>query len=538
MSKKLTFNLIDIYTDINTFISQMILVVNEMLDEDYILPTEFGVYIFTPIWRRFKNSNACFENSEEGIASFKDNFTNQIQEIGFDFFSWCKANIEYFKTITDEANKNKSFSKQLNTGIYPVNENLQQTATQTQFATGTTNQNIVEIISNGIGWYKASQQFMTPQKKNDMLNSFKWLFIKYSNATKNEYTVLEIDKTGLIPVGDADYVEIVDDNLKSENIKTGVEILGIEGSAPLPKVEQSKSFSVAENQILNVYPDTGKVLNEVVVDVAVPPTPTEEKTVNITDNGTTIVTPTTGSALSKVTVNIVDDNLKSENIKTGVEILGIEGSAPLPKVEQSKSFSVAENQILNVYPDTGKVLNEVVVDVAVPPTPTEEKTVNITDNGTTIVTPTTGSALSKVTVNVDVSIPLNDPSLTFRVALSSNNMILKINTYNSDVETNILYLYKITVAYTISSSSTSTDIKNKVADLYVCIAFILSTLVEITCLPVKNPSSDGSITIRPTSTTTNVESYEADLRFFLANSEEYARSVSLNNAELIYTKIL
>lgn len=303
MSKKLTFNLIDIYTDINTFISQMILVVNEMLDEDYILPTEFGVYIFTPIWRRFKNSNACFENSEEGIASFKDNFTNQIQEIGFDFFSWCKANIEYFKTIVDDNNKNKSFSKQLNTGIYPVNENLQQTATQTQFATGTTNQNIVEIISNGIGWYKASQQFMTPQKKNDMLNSFKWLFIKYSNATKNEYTVLEIDKTGLIPVGDADYVEIVDDNLKSENIKSGVKILGIEGSAPLPKEEQSKSFSVTRNQILNVYPDTGKVLNEVVVDVAVPSTPTEEKTVNITDNGTTVVNPTQGSALSKVTIN-------------------------------------------------------------------------------------------------------------------------------------------------------------------------------------------------------------------------------------------
>lgn len=303
MSKKLTFNLVDVYTDINTFITQMTLVVNEMLDEDYILPTEFGVYIFTPIWRRFKNSNACFENSDDGIASFKDNFTNQIQEIGFDFFSWCKANIEYFKTIVDDNNKNKSFSKQLNTGIYPINENLQQTSTQTQFATGTTNQNIVEIISNGIGWYKASQQFMTPQKKNDMLNSFKWLFIKYSNATKNDYTVLEIDKTGLIPVGDADYVEIVDDNLKSENIKTGVEILGIEGSAPLPKEEQSKSFSVTQNQILNVYPDTGKVLNEVVVDVAVPSTPTEEKTVNITDNGTTVVTPTTGSALSKVTIN-------------------------------------------------------------------------------------------------------------------------------------------------------------------------------------------------------------------------------------------
>lgn len=443
MSKKLTFNLIDIYTDINTFITQMTLVVNEMLNEDYILPTEFGVYIFTPIWRRFKNSNACFENSDEGIASFKDNFTNQIQEIGFDFFSWCKANIEYFKTITDDTNKNKSFSKQLNTGIYPINEMLQQTATQTQFARGTTNQNIVEIISNGVGWYKASQEFMTPQKKNDMLNSFKWLFIKYSNATKNDYTVLEIDKTGLIPVGDADYVEIV------------------------------------------------------------------------------------------------DDNLKSENIKTGVEILGIEGSAPLPKEEQSKSLSVTENQILNVYPDTGNVLNEVVVDVAVPPTPTEEKTVNITDNGTTVVTPTAGSALSKVTVNVDVGTPLTDPNLTFRMSIGNYSMVLVIDTYKSDVETNILYLYKITVAYTISSTSTGTNIKNEVADLYVCIVFVLEDLVKITCLPVRNPSSDRSISLLSTSTDTNVDSYEADLRLFTATSSRgYVRSASLNSSELIYTKIL
>lgn len=365
MSKKLTFNLIDIYTDINTFITVMTLVVNEMLDEDYILPAEFGEYIFTPIWRRFKNSNACFENSDDGIASFKDNFTNQIQEIGFDFFSWCKANIEYFKTITDETNKNKSFSKQLNTGIYPVNENLQQTATQTQFATGTTNQNIVEIISNGIGWYKASQQFMTPQKKNDMLNSFKWLFIKYSNATKNEYTVLEIDKTGLIPVGDADYVEIVDDNLKSENIKSGVKILGIEGSAPLPKEEQSKSFSVTRNQILNVYPDTGKVLNEVVVDVAVPPTPTEEKTVNIKDNGTTVVNPTQGSALSKVTINtnvetiqyipfklLCEYNLDSS--RTFTEDTGFNASLQILLIQLQDTYNCIY-QTLNI--DTGQYNN-------------------------------------------------------------------------------------------------------------------------------------------------------------------------------------
>ena len=224
----------------------------------------------------------------------------------------------------------------------------------------------------------------------------------------------------------------------------------------------------------------------------------------------------------------------------GVKILGIEGSAPLPKEEQSKSFSVTQNQILNVYPDTGKVLNEVVVDVAVPPTPTEEKTVNITDNGSTVVTPTAGSNLSKVTVNVNVGTPLDDPNLTFQTVLSTNNMILRVDTYNSDIQTRMLYLYKIRIGYTISSTPTNTDINNRTADLYVCIVFDeTESIMKISCIPVKNVSSEGSITIGSTATNISMSNYLANLTFFMATSSSgYARSVNLNNVELIYTKKL
>lgn len=139
--------------------------------------------------------------------------------------------------------------------------------------------------------------------------------------------------------------------------------------------------------------------------------------------------------------------------------------------------------------------------------------------------------------NIPSSPSFTDPNLKFRMSLPDYSMVLVIDTYKSDVEDNILYLYKITVAYTISSSSTGTDIKNKVADLYVCFIFELD-YAKITCIPVKNPSSDGSISLGSNSTETNVDSYQAYLRIFLANSEEYARSASINNAELIYTKIL
>lgn len=140
--------------------------------------------------------------------------------------------------------------------------------------------------------------------------------------------------------------------------------------------------------------------------------------------------------------------------------------------------------------------------------------------------------------NIPSSPSFTDPNITFRSSVLDNDMILRIDTYNSDIEDNVLYLYKITAAYTISSTPTGTDIRNKVADLYVCMVFVIDT-AHITCLPITNPSSDGPISLRSTSADTNVDSYDAELTFFTSSSSRgYARSLTLNSSELIYTKIL
>lgn len=76
-------------------------------------------------------------------------------------------------------------------------------------------------------------------------------------------------------------------------------------------------------------------------------------------------------ALSKVIIEAVnseiDDNIISENIKDGVEILGIVGNYDNRKEEQSKSVEITQNGVINVYPDENKVLNEVNINANILP---------------------------------------------------------------------------------------------------------------------------------------------------------------------------
>lgn len=76
-------------------------------------------------------------------------------------------------------------------------------------------------------------------------------------------------------------------------------------------------------------------------------------------------------ALSKVIIEAVnseiDDNIISENIKDGVEILGVVGNYDNRKEEQSKSIEITQNGVINVYPDDNKVLNEVNINANVLP---------------------------------------------------------------------------------------------------------------------------------------------------------------------------
>lgn len=133
--------------------------------------------------------------------------------------------------------------------------------------------------------------------------------IKYANADTTQVKVepskgVEFLKAVYInPVG-----SYIDGNIKSENIKNGVSILGVEGNYEGDNRFQSKE----------VNPSTSKQ----------------------------VVRPDTGyNFLDKVTVNevtsTIDENIIPENIKTGTTILGVRGT-----------FGGAKRQTKTVYPTT------------------------------------------------------------------------------------------------------------------------------------------------------------------------------------------
>lgn len=93
-----------------------------------------------------------------------------------------------------------------------------------------------------------------------------------------------------------------------------------------------------------------------------PAKPEQAKTVDLNmATGNQTVLPDEGMTLSSATI-IKPDTMIPENIKVGVDIGGVVGTAPTPKAEQTKTVDLdmaAGNQTIN--PDEDKVLSSVVV---------------------------------------------------------------------------------------------------------------------------------------------------------------------------------
>lgn len=158
-----------------------------------------------------------------------------------------------------------------------------------------------------------------------------------------------------------------------------------------------------------------------------------------------VVTPTTGyDGLSSVTVNAVtssiDQNIQAGNIKSGVSILGIDGTFEGGTL-QSKTVSSSTTQ-QTVTPDAGNYgLSQVVVE----PYTVESKTTTITTNGTSTVSPTTADALSDVSITVNVQPSLQDktvnPSTSQQVISADSGYDgldeVTVNAVTSSIDSNI-----------------------------------------------------------------------------------------------------
>ena len=148
--------------------------------------------------------------------------------------------------------------------------------------------------------------------------------IKYQNktvsASKNADVTVKADEDYTLDTVTIEKVtSTIDSNIQPENIKRGVEILGVEGIyAPNPSMENKYITPTTSTQI--VYPDEGYSYFD-----------------KVTVNGVT---------------NAIDSNIKSDNIKKGVSILGVTGNVETVNGESIEINPSMEEQVIT--PSSGK----------------------------------------------------------------------------------------------------------------------------------------------------------------------------------------
>ena len=233
----------------------------------------------------------------------------------------------------------------------------------------------------------------------------------------------------------------IDSNIKAENIKSGVTILGITGSYNgTPKLEQSKTATPATSQQV-VIPDEGYVLSSVIIN------------------------PVTNS---------IDEDIKAENIRYGVDILGVTGTyTDNAKPEQSKTATPATH-LQTVIPDEGYTLSSVIINPVTSAVDEDIKAENIKEGvvildvqgnyagadlqlqsktatpatSQQIITPDEGYMLDKVTINaVTNSI---DEDITSGNIKKNVNILGVTGSYEGSSSTgNVVYLaYSGSTSYT------------------------------------------------------------------------------------------
>ena len=160
----------------------------------------------------------------------------------------------------------------------------------------------IEILDI-VGTYGATSQikYVTPSKEQQII--------------KPDSGIEYLSQVTVQPVTSA-----IDSDIISTNIKKGVEILGIEGTFEGDFVFQTKSVSASAAEDLIVTPDSGyDALEQITV--------------------------------KKITASI-DSDIKAENIKNGIEILGVTGTyAPDPSM--TNKYISPKTYEQEIYPDEG-----------------------------------------------------------------------------------------------------------------------------------------------------------------------------------------
>lgn len=215
-----------------------------------------------------------------------------------------------------------------------------------------------------------------------------------SPSTTEQTITPDEDFDGLSSVKVEAVTNTIDENITAENIKSGISILGVTGSySPEGFTTQSKTVSPSTTE-QTVTPDADyDGLDSVKVEAVTSAidanitaqnikagvnilgvtgsyTPeeyvTQDKTVSPSTEAQTITPDENFDGLNSVTVEAVtssiDGNITAENIKAGVEILGVTGEYITEFTKQDKTVSPS-TEAQTITPDTGyDGLNSVTVE--------------------------------------------------------------------------------------------------------------------------------------------------------------------------------
>lgn len=242
---KRTFNLNDLFTLDTGFYGWCLDTIGEIIPNVLTttsLQDNFTNYMLKPLWRKYQYVNANYDDSDSGRQQFKNDFANQLQDICVEFYTYVKANVKHFEGLDNKTD----LIKQVSSVVAPINDIIDQTATDTALAKGTTAQNIGTTLYNDSVWLSMFNTYMTPQRKGEMLNRFAWLFlIAYYTGEKEEKEeyVLEVTDTLNMRSGDQVIEFDVDEEITGvvvtiekpttmipRNIVSGVNIGGVIGS--------------------------------------------------------------------------------------------------------------------------------------------------------------------------------------------------------------------------------------------------------------------------------------------------------------------
>ena len=170
----------------------------------------------------------------------------------------------------------------------------------------------------------------------------------------------------------------IDKNITPNNIRTGTVILGVVGNLEPDKPDQTKTITPTTTQ-QTIYPDSGYELAGVVVNAVNPSDyyKTEESVVIEPSTKVQIKTPNDGVVYNHVIVNAVtntiDPNIKSENIISGVSILGVNGNLQIQQVKinsenietTGKTFAINNQDYIADFTTSGKYVVPETIEVKI-----------------------------------------------------------------------------------------------------------------------------------------------------------------------------